>query len=119
MAAGEAVNEKPDWLNIAEEIDALGKNQSRELASRLAVVLVHLIKLEASPATGPRTGWRETIRQQRDEIDRLLIDAPSLRGRVPALIAAEFARARPLPWPTMAKHRDMISIKSPFPTIRY
>jgi hypothetical protein len=94
VAAGEAVNEKPDWTNIAEEIDALGKNQGRELSSRIAAILVHLIKLEASPATEPRAGWRETVRHQRDEIERLLADAPSLRARIPAIIARELAGAR-------------------------
>jgi hypothetical protein len=94
VAAGEAVNEPPDWMNIAEEIDALGKNQGRELISRIAVILLHLIKLEASPAAEPRAGWRETVRHQRDEIERLLADAPSLRARIPAIVSAETARAR-------------------------
>jgi hypothetical protein len=94
VAAGEPVNEAPDWLNIAEEIDALGKNQGRELVSRIAVILVHLIKMEASPATEPRAGWRDTIRHQRDEIERLLADAPSLRARIPAIAIAELPRAR-------------------------
>jgi hypothetical protein len=94
VAAGEAVNEKPDWLNIAEEIDALGKNQGRELVSRIAVILVHLIKIQASPAVEPRAGWRETVRQQRDEIERLLADAPSLRVRIPGIVAGETVRAR-------------------------
>jgi hypothetical protein len=94
LAAGEPVNEPPDWMNIAEEIDALGKNQGRELSSRIAVVLVHLIKLEASPAAEPRAGWRETIRHQRDEIERLLADAPSLQARVPTIIAREIVGAR-------------------------
>jgi hypothetical protein len=93
VAAGEPVNEAPDWLNIAEEIDALGKNQGRELVSRIAVILVHLIKLEASPAAEPRAGWRDTIRKQRDEIARLLADAPSLRARIPAIVVAELPRA--------------------------
>ncbi len=94
VAAGEPVNEPPDWMNIAEEIDALGKNQGRELSSRIAVILLHLMKLEASPAQEPRAGWRETIRLQRDEIERLLADAPSLRARIPAIVAREIAGAR-------------------------
>jgi hypothetical protein len=94
VAAGEAVNEPPDWLNIAEEIGSLGKNQGRELASRIGVILVHLIKLQASPATEPRAGRRETIRRERDEIEQLLADAPSLRERVPAVIERMIPRAR-------------------------
>lgn len=83
-----------DWPNIAEEIESLGKNQSRELSSRIATILVHLMKLQASPASAPHAGWRDTILEQRDEIDRLLADAPSLRVRVPSIIAAEMDRAR-------------------------
>jgi len=94
-AAGQLVNEAElDWPNIAEEIESLGKNQSRELSSRIATILVHLMKLQASPASAPHAGWRDTILEQRDEIDRLLADAPSLRARVPSIIAAEMDRAR-------------------------
>src|SRR5271165_1979740 len=82
-AAGELVNEADlDWPNIAEEIESLGKTVARELATRVSTILIHLIKLEASPAAEPRIGWRKTIREQRDEIDLLLEDAPSLRPTI-------------------------------------
>ena len=38
------VNLPIDWENVAEEIEALGKSQARELASRIRTILVHLIK---------------------------------------------------------------------------
>jgi len=94
VAAGERLNVAPDWPNIAEEIETLGKNQGRELASRVAVILEHLIKLAASPASEPRAVWRATIRRERGEIETLLEDAPSLRTRVPAVIQNKIARAR-------------------------
>lgn len=93
LAAGQSPNEAPDWPNIAEEIESLGKSQARELASRVAVVILHLMKLQASPASTSRAGWRATIMAQRDEIERLLADAPSLRGRLPAVLLVETARA--------------------------
>jgi len=94
-AAGELVNEAElDWSNIAEEIESLGNNQKRELASRIAAILLHLLKLAASPSAEPRAGWRETIREQRDELSLLLEDAPSLRSRASAVIAAGIGRAR-------------------------
>jgi hypothetical protein len=94
-AAGELVNDAAiDWPNVAEEIDSLGKSQARELSSRIAAILLHLMKLQASPAAAPHAGWRDTILEQRDEIERLLADAPSLRGRIPGVIAAETVRAR-------------------------
>jgi hypothetical protein len=94
VAAGERPNNAPDWFNIAEEIDSLGRNQIRELGSRIAVIMIHLIKLEASPAAEPRAGWRATVRRERDEIEQLLADSPSLRGRLPAIIAGKLDRAR-------------------------
>ena len=94
-AAGELVNEAElDWPNIAEEIESLGNNQKRELASRIAGVILHLMKLQSSPAADPRPGWRDTIQEHRDELERLLSDAPSLHERVPAVIAKELDRAR-------------------------
>ena len=93
--AGHAGTNLPiDWENVAEEIEALGKSQGRELASRLAVILVHLMKLEASPAHEPRSGWQETIAQQRGDIERLLADSPSLRPTLPRVIDRELSKAR-------------------------
>jgi hypothetical protein len=106
VAAGEKVNEPPDWMNIAEEIAALGKNQGRELSTRIAVILLHLMKLEASPAAEPRAGWRDTIRQQRDEIERLLADAPSLRARIPAVVAREIVGAWTRAAASLADNRE-------------
>jgi hypothetical protein len=94
VAAGERPNAEPDWPNIAEEIDSMARTQARELASRIAVIMEHLIKLDVAPTAGPRRGWRETIRTQRREIAILLDDSPSLRPRVAAAIAANISHAR-------------------------
>jgi hypothetical protein len=93
-AAGELVNEAElDWSNIAEEIESLGRSERAGLRSHIATVLEHLIKLQASPATDPRNGWKETINRTRDDIDRALEDSPSLRRLVAGLIADETRRA--------------------------
>ena len=70
-AAHSGANLPIDWENVAEEIESLGKSLARELASRVSTILIHLMKLEASPAAEPRIGWAETIREQRDQIDTL------------------------------------------------
>ncbi len=94
LAAGEHVSEPVDWANVAEEMEALRRSQSRELASRLQTVLEHLIKLEVSPALEPRAGGRGTIRRERNEIALLLEDAPSLRQQLAAAIARRMDSAR-------------------------
>jgi hypothetical protein len=82
-----------DWENLAEEIDSLGRSLRRELRSRIAVIIEHLIKLEASPAADPGRGWIETIGHERSEIELLLDDAPSLKGEVSGMIASGTPRA--------------------------
>jgi hypothetical protein len=92
-AAQARLNLPIDWENVAEEIESLGKSQGRELASRIGVILVHLMKLQATSTSEPRAGWRETIIAQRGEISRLIDDSPSLRQAVDGVIAREMPGA--------------------------
>jgi hypothetical protein len=112
--AGRARTNLPiDWENVAEEIEALGKSQARELASRIRTVLVHLLKLQASPATEPRAGWRETIVEQRDEITRVIEDSPSLRGSVGQAIAKEIGPAQRQVSLALADHGETPTVDVP------
>ena len=82
-----------DTLNLAEEIESMGKNNRRELGSRLAVLLMHLLKWRYQP-NRRSPGWATTIRDQRDEIEALLVDSPSLRPVVQETLSSVYARAR-------------------------
>lgn len=107
LAAGERVNDADlDWPNIAEEIETVGRSERSALASHIAVVLEHLIKLQTSPATEPRAGWQETILRARGEIERLLEDSPSLRPSLDAILARELPRARRLAIAALTLHRE-------------
>lgn len=66
----------------------------RDLRNRLATLLDHLIRLQASPATDPRAGWRKSIREQRRGIQTLLKESPSLRAAVSDIISEEPRGAR-------------------------
>ncbi len=70
-----------DLLNLAEEIEDVGKSEQRELASRLSVLLAHLLKWQFQPARRSPS-WRATIGAQRAEIAYHLSKAPSLRPRL-------------------------------------
>jgi len=93
-AAGELVNDAEfDWRNIAEEIESVGGNTRRELRNRLVRLLQHLLKWHYQPEYRSRS-WRSTIRTQRQEIEDLLAENPSLRGELPELYQAAYPRAR-------------------------
>src|SRR5271165_1956765 len=95
-AACRGINLPLDWENLAEEIDSLGRAQRRELRSRIATIIEHLIKLECSPVTDPRQGWIDTITRERMNIEDFLDDSPSLRSEVARMIARETPRVRKL-----------------------
>lgn len=84
-AARSGSNQEIDWENLAEEIDGLARSERRELRSRLAVVIKHLIKLELSPARAPREDWENTVRRERMDIELVIEDSPSLAREVPDL----------------------------------
>ena len=83
-----------DWENVAEEIESLGRSQRTELSNRLRLIITHLMKIEASPATDPKRGWYETVLSQRGNITGLLDQSPSLRSETPRLIDLVTPRAR-------------------------
>jgi hypothetical protein len=95
-----------DWDNLAEEIEALGKRDRRELGSRLALVIEHLVKLEFSGHTAPRAGWIDTVLREREEIAELLLDSPSLRGDVPSMLERRSAAAIQRAVAALARHGE-------------
>ncbi|MGA8196539.1 MAG: DUF29 domain-containing protein [Acetobacteraceae bacterium] len=95
-AAGAGWNAPIDWENVAEEIESLGRSERHALASHIALVIEHLLKLQASPATEPARGWRDTIRRVRQKIEEVLEESPSLRREVAGLIVKQTSRVRAL-----------------------
>ena len=92
-AAQGGSNQELDWENLAEEIEDLGKSQRLALRSRISTIIEHLVKLAHSPANNPRSGWQQTIRRERGEIERLLEDSHSLSREVPNLVKKEIRRS--------------------------
>ena len=81
-----------DLENLAEEVDDLAGAQQRSARSRARTIIEHLLKLEHSPATEPRAGWRNTVRVQRDDLDDDL--TPTLKRELLAELPGLYARAR-------------------------
>ena len=67
-----------DLQHLAEEIEDVGKSEQRELASRMAVLLMHLLKWQFQPDRRSNS-WAGTIRVQRRQLAIALQGTPSLR----------------------------------------
>jgi ribosomal protein L29 len=67
-----------DIQNVAEELEALGRQERRELEHRHAILIAHLLKWQVQPQ-GRSNSWKASIRQQRRQIARLLTRNPSLQ----------------------------------------
>jgi hypothetical protein len=81
-----------DWDCLKEELEALGRQEYRELVSRLAVLLGHLLKWQLQPQRRSRS-WFLSIREQRRAVDRLLAQNPSLRSKADAALADGYESA--------------------------
>jgi len=81
-AAAARVNLPLDFENLAEEVESMGRSDARAVNSALTRILEHLLKLEYSPAAGPRDGWEESVNVQRLNLRDVLADSPSLHGRI-------------------------------------
>ena len=82
-----------DLAHLTEEIESLGRSERRELQSRLAQLLMHLLKWEHQALIRSRS-WKDTIREQRRRLDFLLADMPSLRPKVEGALPGAYSDAR-------------------------
>ena len=85
--------EEIDADNIAEELESMGKSQKRALASRLVVLLAHLLKWQYQPESRSRS-WKNTIKVQRLDLGELLDESPSLRPSLQETMASAYTKAR-------------------------
>ena len=78
--------DKLDLAHIAEEIEDVGKSEQRELASRMAVLLAHILKWKFQPQKRS-ISWTLTIKEQRRLLVRRIKKTPSL---APMLVDPEW-----------------------------
>jgi hypothetical protein len=85
-----------DFDSLIEEIESMGRSEKKELKSRFTILIEHLLKIkywQAEKANNAR-GWRQTIVEQRRQIEYLLEDSPSLRGLLAELLSECYLNAR-------------------------
>jgi len=81
-----------DIEHIAEEIESMGRTEKRELANRLAVLLLHLLKWQHQPKRRGAS-WEAAIRVQRRDLAVHLQDNPSLKAKVSDAIEQAYGNA--------------------------
>jgi len=81
-----------DLKNLAEEIESLGNQQRSELENRLAILLGHILKWDLQPDLRGKS-WRSTIREQRRQIQKLIIKNPSLKPYLEEAMAEGYESA--------------------------
>jgi hypothetical protein len=86
------------WNEIAEELEAMGARERREIKAHLKKLLVHLLKWRYQPQELKRRAhsWRKSIDEAREEITDIVADSPSLGGQQMAdeLLPLAYQRAR-------------------------
>ena len=58
-----------DLANLIEEVEALGRAERKEVLSNATVIIEHLLKLQYSSATDPRSGWIDSILEHRTRLE--------------------------------------------------
>jgi hypothetical protein len=80
IAAGEPINERPDWVNIIEEVESVGREQLHAVESLLFQAIVHMLKAEGWPLARDVENWRGDARGFRVQARRRF--APSMRQKI-------------------------------------
>ena len=75
-----------DIENIAGEIESMGNSEKRELGNRLIVILLHLLKWQFQPKSRS-SSWETSIIVQRNAVVRIVRDNPSLKPKIPEVLA--------------------------------
>lgn len=84
-----------DRVNIAEELESIGRSLRRELSRRLRDLLALLLEWRYQPQRRG-IGLHLAIRNQRTEIRELLEESPSLRAELHKQLMRQYPEARQL-----------------------
>jgi hypothetical protein len=73
--------EQLDLEHVIEELNDMAGSLRRELKSRLRILIMHLLKCEFQPQRKSGS-WLGTLAEQRDEIEGIIEESPSLARHI-------------------------------------
>ena len=85
--------DRVDLENVAEEIESLGRSDRHQIANRLVVLLQHLLNYQFQPENRTNS-WRASILGQREAINALIEDSPSLAPHPAKVLARSYRVGR-------------------------
>ncbi len=82
-----------DVEHLMEEVEDMSARQRQALRSRLAVLIMHLLKWQYQSELRS-SSWKKTIKTQRLDISYLFEDSPSLKHYVDVLLVKAYEKAK-------------------------
>lgn len=79
-----------DWLNLAEEVETLGRSEVRGCRSQLERIIEHLLKLQFLGWPDDVAGWRVSVLDARDQLADDL--TPTIERHLRAELDGSFER---------------------------
>jgi hypothetical protein len=85
-----------DIKNLIEEIHSMGRREKKELKNRLIILIEHLLKLQhwQIEKENNARGWRNTVIEERLQIELTLEDSPSLKNMLDEIFDDCYQKAR-------------------------
>ena len=85
--------DRADIVNIAEEIESLGRSQASALRSAYRSIAIHLLKMMLQPEKASPS-WTVTVVRERLNVEQDYDDSPGLKPRRSELFAKAYTAAR-------------------------
>lgn len=82
-----------DVQHLVEELEDVGKSERRALESHLRNLMLHLLKWQFQPQLRGAS-WRQSIRNARIAVAKVVRDSPSLKPAIAQAIVDEYPNAR-------------------------
>jgi len=102
-----------DVEHLMEEIEDMSARQRQALRSRLAVLIMHLLKWRYQPELRSPS-WKKTIKTQRLDISYLFDDSPSLKHYVDSLLLKAYEKAKVMASKETGKAEAHFPIELPY-----
>lgn len=82
-----------DLENLIEEVEALSRQEKRELKNRLTTLFEHILKLQYVSLPECYRGWEITIARTQNDLKDILEDSPSLKNYLEEICEQCYQRA--------------------------